>query len=294
MDEGFEIFVITPNKKTEVIYVCDDDTVGHVKMVLQSSTRLHRRDQILKLDGVELEDDLMMEHYGIQRGTTLHMTTTGLRGSGKRARATKVGAPGTKEENIIEIKAKIIAKKQLFKLDIAENQLIAQKVEQLVQSTSMNMIMNTVEQMSVCQIKELNDSLQALTGTHADRVAEAIAPHLVPEFKWFADMSDHCNMMKNYIILAGELAYCREFFSNKTGFYQTSDFMSKVNERWGSWFLRLAADFFEQLQIYANTCKFLRTVANFCEQLHISANSCKFLRTLFFYACGDLQTSAAY
>ena len=81
MKKDYQIFVKTPSGKTITVDVLFTDTIDAVKHKIQAKEGIPANQQILKLSGRQLKDDLPLSKYNIRKEATLqlHIAPTGPR-----------------------------------------------------------------------------------------------------------------------------------------------------------------------------------------------------------------------
>ena len=68
-----QIFVKTLTGRTVTLIVAEDDTVLNVKMKLKEKDGVPVDEQRLLFGGHQLEDEHTLQHYSIQKESTLHL-----------------------------------------------------------------------------------------------------------------------------------------------------------------------------------------------------------------------------
>jgi len=87
-EPGVQIFVKKPCGKLITLDVEANDTIGHVKAVIQNKEGIPRKQQRLLFADADLDDDKTLSYYNIQKESMLLLLLRGRGGMGKRGRGT--------------------------------------------------------------------------------------------------------------------------------------------------------------------------------------------------------------
>ena len=166
--DEMQIFVKNLKGEDTTYVVKPSDTIGNVKGKIQEKEDIPADEQRLLFLGKQLEDGQTFSQCEIQPLSTLHLVLR-LRGSAPKG-VRKV----TKQERLHRCRA--IAQYSVTQQQAANN--IPNLCAQVAQT---NYIENTLQNMNLQQLEDLNTAAEAVVRN--DRVSGAIAEHMIPTLR---------------------------------------------------------------------------------------------------------------
>ncbi len=227
-EEVYQIFINIPSKqKTLTLSVSALDSIGSIKNKIYTLEGIRKISQQLKFGLTYLLPDYTLRYYNIQKEDTLTLTPSGA-GGGKRAR--------NKEDdkaNQQEVMTVLIAKAR-SKLEVLDDKDIyipnmKRTIMRILESQSNDELQKYINSATLKEVKELSDALNGLSSVHSSKVAQMVAPIILPEYQKMLKSLELLDGLRHAANYAVELQYAREFFYK--GNFNTNGFKLLVKTR---------------------------------------------------------------